>query len=433
MKSLLKRWIHFWFEPSQSTNLSLCRLLFFGIFFQHYLRTDSRAWAHVPDIFWMPIPLFKFLHVPVLSSDLLAILDSTWKVALALSCLGLLTRPSTAVSFILGVYLLGLPHNFGKTHHSDTLVVLIMGIMASCRCGDSWSIDRLIRLWRGHQDAAAETRPMLSGEYTWPVRLVWVLFILVFFGAGISKIRHSGLEWIFSDNMRYLLIRHHYTHEPLTSWGLYLAQYNWLCQLLAAATLVLEGGSPIALFSHRLRLLIIPSLFFMQVGIWALMGVRFLEYLFCFLFWIPWDRLVRWLPMRMESKPKYFILYDGTCGLCQTTIRIIRSLDLMNRVKCYDVLSDWSEIEGQFPKVNQNSCLDEMHVVVDKGQIATGFDAYRSLTWVLPLGWLALPVLYMPGVPLIGRLAYSAMSSRHRRVSCPLPPSLVIDSSDHDH
>jgi len=295
-----------------------------------------------------------------------------------------------------------------------------MGVMAFSRCGDSWSVDRLIRLLRGWRDATKMSL-MLSGEYTWPVRLVWVLFILVFFGAGMSKIRHSGLEWIFSDNMRYLLIRHHYTHEPLTSWGLYLAQYNWLCQLLAAATLVVEVGSPLALFSHKLRLIIIPGLFFMQIGIWTLMGVQFLAYLFCFLFWIPWDRLVRWLRMRKEGKRKYFILYDGTCGLCRTTIAIIRSLDLLRRVEYYDIFSDWLEIQRQFPKVNQNSCLDEMHVVTTEGQIATGFDGYRSLTWVIPLGWLALPFLYVPGAPLIGRIAYAAMASRHRRVSCPLP------------
>jgi len=93
MKWLLERWKQFWFEPSEPTNLGLCRLLFFGIFFKHYLNRDISAWADVPDIFWMPIPLFKFFHLPVLSSELLVILDSTWQVALALSCFGLLTRP----------------------------------------------------------------------------------------------------------------------------------------------------------------------------------------------------------------------------------------------------------------------------------------------------------------------------------------------------
>jgi predicted DCC family thiol-disulfide oxidoreductase YuxK len=426
MKRVLECWKQFWFEPSESTNVSLCRLLFFGIFVTHYLGRDTSAWADVPDIFWMPIPLFKFLHLPVLSSNLLAILDYTWKGALTLSCFGLLTRPSTVISFILGVYLLGLPQNFGKTHHVETLVVLIMGIMAFSRCGDGWSIDRLIRLWR-RQDSTQQMRATLSGEYTWPIRLIWALFVLVFFGAGISKIRHSGLEWVLSDNMKYLLIRHHYSHEPLTSWGLYLAEYSWLCQLLAAATLVLEIGSPLALFSHRLRSLIVPGLFFMQVGIWILMGVLFLEYLFCFLFWIPWNRLLRWLPMPVEGKRKYFVLYDGSCGLCQTTIAMIRGLDLMHRVKYYDVFSDWSEIRRQFPKLKQTSCLDEMHVISAEGRIAIGFNAYRSLAQVLPLGWLALPFLFMPGVSLIGRIAYAAMASRHRRVSCSLPPSQVIE------
>src|SRR5262249_17515990 len=153
---------------------------------------------------------------------------------------------STIVACLLGIYLLGLPNNFGKTHHSDAIVVLVMGIMAVSYCGDGWSIDRLIRIYRDEQ-RRPEPRPKLSGEYSWPIRLIWVLMVLVFFGAGMAKIGRSGLEWIASDNMRLILIEHHYSHYPPTSWGLYIAQYGWLCQLLALGTVVLETGAPLAL------------------------------------------------------------------------------------------------------------------------------------------------------------------------------------------
>jgi hypothetical protein len=51
------------------------------------------------------------------------------------------------------------------------------------------------------------------------------------------------------------------------------------------------------------------------------------------------------------------------------------NLDLRRRVECYEVFSDWSQIERQFPKVNQNACLDKMHVVTAEARIAAGFDA----------------------------------------------------------
>jgi hypothetical protein len=45
--------------------------------------------------------------------------------------------------------------------------------------------------------------------------------------------------------------------------------------------------------------------------------------------------------------------------------------------------------------------------------IETGFDGYRSIAWVLPIAWLALPILYVPGVPAVGRRAYRFVAA-HR-------------------
>ena len=416
---LIEKWKAFWFRPSAATNLGVCRFLFFGVLLYLYFGKDSSAWADVPGIFWMPIRLFQIPRLPVFSAGMFAILDSTWKVALGLSCIGLFTRTSMISSFILGAYLLGIPQNFGKVHHSDALVVLIMGIMAFSRAGDGWSVDRLIRTARRGGDPSP-TDPVVSGEYTWPVRLVWVLFALVFFGAGVSKIRHSGLEWIASNNMALILVRHHYTHHPLTSWGLWLAQYRWVSSLLAGWTVVTEVGMPLALFSRRMRLILLPSVFLMQFGIWILMGVSFRPFLACYLFWIPWDRVGGWFAMRTESKQKYAVLYDGACGLCQATTRVISDLDLSGRVALYDAENDWAHIERRFAGLSKDACLKDMHVVTATGQVCMGFDAYRALGWVLPLAWLALPVLYLPGIPAIGRRIYRSVASRRHRGSCQL-------------
>lgn len=295
MQTFRKRWTRFWFEPVEPFNLGICRILFFGAFFLLYLPQDFSAWGDVSHSFWMPIWLFEAFHLPVFSSGLLSILQSIWKASLALSCLGFLTRASTVSSFLLGIYLLGLPHNFGKVHHFDALVVIVLGIMALSRCGDAYSMDRLIRRARQGRNLSVH-RPPVSGEYTWPVRAVWLMLALIFFAAGVSKLRHSGLEWIFSDNMSIMLIQHHYhlpNADPLVSWGLALAQYKWLTWLLAAQTVVLEVSYPLALFSRRVRWVIVPGVFLMQVGIRVLLGPTFSQFLICNLFWVPWDRVRR--------------------------------------------------------------------------------------------------------------------------------------------
>ena len=288
LEALRKRWMHFWFEPVEPLNLGLCRILFFGFFFLFYLDLDDTSWTEASDSLWKPVWLFQILHLPVLSSSLLVVLQSVWKISLALSCIGLFTRVSTVSSFILGTYLLGLPMNFGKVTHAEGLVVFVFGIMALSRCGDSCSIDRLIWKARRRNDTLRQ-RPQVSGEYTWPVRAVWVMFALIFFAAGVSKLRHSGLEWIFSDNMANMLLQAQFEEMSVVPWGFFLAQHQWLTQLVAAATIAIEVGYPLALFSRRARWIIVPSVFSMQIGISLLLGITFSPFLICNLFWVRWD------------------------------------------------------------------------------------------------------------------------------------------------
>jgi hypothetical protein len=285
MRDPLRWWRRFWFEPTPPTNLGICRVLFYGAFFLYYLPYDFSTWAAVPREFWDPIWLFQRLHLPILSADALTLLQAIWKTALALSCVGLLTRLSTSAAFFLGLYLIGLPQNV-KTEHHDTVVVLILGIMALSRCGDAISVD----VWLKRRREA----PGASGEYLWPVRAVWLLMVLVFFAAGLAKVRHSGLDWVFSDLLSTFLIRggyHLYSVDPVGGWGLSVAQYEWLCWTLAGLTLTVELAFPLVLFSERARWVLVPSMFLMLVGFRVLLGPSFVPYWICFLFWVPWDRL----------------------------------------------------------------------------------------------------------------------------------------------
>ncbi len=154
-----KHWRQFWFEPATPYNLGFCRALFYGALFLFYMQMDFSAWAEVDTIFWKPIWLFSHFHIPVISENLIVIIQFVWKAALGLSCIGLLTRLSTFTSFVLGIYLLGLPHNFGKTNHSDAILVFIFGIMAVSHCGDDLSVDRwLTRLRKSTRQSANQSK-----------------------------------------------------------------------------------------------------------------------------------------------------------------------------------------------------------------------------------------------------------------------------------
>src|SRR4029079_2632192 len=133
-----------------------------------------------------PLPAFETLHLAPAGVPGLTVAQFAWRLALLTSALGDHPRRSMPVAFLLGCYLLGLPHNFGHTFHFDATLVIAMAILACSRAGDAWSLDAGLA---GKKDL------LVSGEYTWPIRAIWVAMALVFFAAGLAKLRHGGLEW----------------------------------------------------------------------------------------------------------------------------------------------------------------------------------------------------------------------------------------------
>lgn len=280
-------WTFLWLRPVPPANLAACRIGFFGLLLLLTATVDWSDWAAVPDAFWFPIPITRALELPRAGQPALVALALAFRLSVLTSALGLFTRLSTVVALFTGAYLFWLPHNFGKIHHSDAVILFSLLILACSRCGDAISVDAWLRKRRGLGASAAP-----SFEYYWPVRLVQALTALMFFGAGISKLQKSGIDWAFSENLARLFVRHHYSHEPLVDWGLTLATMPLLTQALAFAALLLELVAPLALFHRRAALLIVPSLLALQVGNWLLLGVLMKLNLCLYLFFVPWDALI---------------------------------------------------------------------------------------------------------------------------------------------
>lgn len=278
-----RRWHRFFFAPDSAENLAVCRILFYGGLLALNVRHDFSAWGRLADVFWMPEKCwpFEYFNIPLLPPPILGAMSVAWKVALGLSCLGLFTRLASLASFVLGFYLLGLPHCFGDLAHGDAAAVLILGVLVLARTGDAYSIDRLI----SRQKAAP------SGEYRWPVRTVWLILSTVFFAAGYAKLSQGGLGWALSDNMSFILAEHQFPPEhpeAMVPWGGWMSRQSWLARGMGLATLFLETGYPLAMFSRWARLIFVPGMVLSVIGFRVLLGPSFFPLILCHVFWIRW-------------------------------------------------------------------------------------------------------------------------------------------------
>lgn len=108
------------------------------------------------------------------------------------------------------------------------------------------------------------------------------------------------------------------------------------------------------------------------------------------------------------------MVYDGNCGLCTTSMRLVRWLDWLARIEYLDA-QDWTRVAARYPQLDREAVLGLIHVVQRNGQIRVGYAGVRALVRDLPLlAWL-YPLLYLPGVTWLGPRIYGWVAANRYR------------------
>ena len=265
-----RRWNELFFEDGDARDLGVVRALFAGtvLLLSFWFQRDFPTWAEVHPWVWAPVLAFRGMSPGGLNETVLTLVLWTWRLALALTAIGLWTRTSSVVAAASGFIVLGLPQNFGKINHNFGLVAICLIIIAVSRAGDGWSVDRLRLVARQARGPFQPDPPRLGAEYRWPLALMQVMAVLVLWSAGMSKLRSPGaVAWITTDNLYFTIIRHFYTHRPPLALGLWVTQWPLVCNALAAGSLVLELTAPVILFLRgRWRMLMLAMLAGMMLG-----------------------------------------------------------------------------------------------------------------------------------------------------------------------
>lgn len=234
LSKCLKFWKSFWAPNIDGSSLGAFRVFYFlmgtlmigKIRFDKYLYTEEH---------WAPVGIFRIFNGPFLTESNYDLIYTIWLVAAVLSALGLCYRFSSIVALASLMTVVGYDYNFGHVHHSAHIYIFAGLVLTFSPAGHFFSIDNIFR---------KNLSPLDSWAAGLTMRLIMVHVVWIMMTNACAKLYHSGLEWIFSDNLLfqvfYIMNVPHRTEWMMTN-------VPWIFQILAGVTIFLQASSFVAL------------------------------------------------------------------------------------------------------------------------------------------------------------------------------------------
>jgi predicted DCC family thiol-disulfide oxidoreductase YuxK len=360
---------------------------------------------------WMPIGFDRFVQ----NAPALWAFQALTIGLLFLGMIGYWTRLVVPLALVCAYIVNGILREYSFFWHQNLVPIYVLAVLSFTRCGDGWSVDRLIRIYRGKPVPEAGRAVAVYG---WARYACWVPISLLYFWSGLSKLRQSGLMWVNPINMRNILYEESLSGKwyPL-GMSLYLEWApDFVFVLLGVVALAAELSYPLVLFSKTARRIIPLMTIGLHLGIIFMQDIVFLDLIALNLIlmdftWLR-DRLVR----RFSRNGPLAVLYDGSCKYCRATVRVLAAMDLFGRLEVVDFrrldLQAFNRAHGSDLQLDR---LEKEMAVVSRGRVSWGFFAYRALSGALPALWIAAPLLRVPGASRLGAWVYRNVAVRRPR------------------
>ena len=126
----------------------------------------------------------------------------------------------------------------------------------------------------------------------------------------------------------------------------------------------------------------------------------------------------------MSTSETIDIIFDGQCGFCINTLKLVRALDIREALRFHDARR--SQTLELFPELRSAALAEAMYARVQGEPPHRGFYAFRRLLWCSPLMWPLIPLFYFPGVSFLGKRVYAWVAGNRKNFGCesdlcPLP------------
>ncbi|WP_437679728.1 HTTM domain-containing protein [Sorangium sp. So ce131] len=274
MRRLPDRLDRAFFAEAPAERLALLRLLVggFALVYLCVRAVHLQRVGHLPPGSFRPIGVASALSAPLPLWAVRGLVGGAIAAGAAFVA-GYRFRIAGPLFSALLLWVLTYRNSWGMVFHTENLLVLHVIALSLGAAADAHSLDS-----RAARRAGAAP-PEPDGRYGWPIRLFCAITVTSYFIAGTTKLRNSGLDWATSDILRNYVAYDNVrkialgdTHSPL---GGALVRYRSLFPPLAVASLAMELGAPLALFSRRIAVVFCGAAWLFHLGVLLTMAILF--------------------------------------------------------------------------------------------------------------------------------------------------------------
>ncbi len=199
-----------------------------------------------------------------------------WLTACVLLLLGIMTRFAAITAWLLSMSFANA--NPYLDNAGDTIRLILQLYLMFSPCGAAWSVDALFA-----------RRPGPVYVHPWPLCMVFVQMIFVYFMNGLYKL--FGDSWLHGYSLHYVLGDLALTRFSQSAIPLPV----WMTRIMTWSVLIWEVSFPVLLITKWTRIIALVMGVLFHVGIFATMELGgFVPYALCmYLPLLPWERLRR--------------------------------------------------------------------------------------------------------------------------------------------
>ena len=261
----------------------------------------------------------------------------------------------------------------------------------------------------------------------------------IYFFTGLDK---TGYDWM-NGSAVYKMFQ---LDTFLTPVGYFLRDFITLpiSKFFTYSTLGIEYLAPVILFfpfySYILRFLfiIVYSIFHISIRLAIKVGLFSYVLMCCFILLIDKyfiEKFKSFILNRYKDS-KYILFYDSDCGFCHYSIRVIKRLDIFQRL----VFAD-KTYSGKKPK-SLDDALDYTALLYNPSndKVWLRHEVFGKILIILPFGFLFGWIFFIPGISILFRKIYDIVAFRRTDISkyfglpaCDLKTNIVKDDNNNDY